>query len=333
MDHTAILNSLKQKSYKPVYFFMGEEPYYIDLISDYIEDNVLDDAEKEFNQTVIYGRDADTPTVINAAKRFPMMAPMQVVIVKEAQNLQDIEQLEHYLKQPQPSTILVLCYKYKKLDKRKKVYKMLVEKGVVFTSNKIRDYQLGEWITSYCREQNIRITPKSAQMLAEYLGTDLSKVVNEIEKLTLVMPKGATEITPKLIEEYIGISKDYNAFELQDALARRDVLKANQIINYFADNQKNYPMQMVIVPVFNFFSNLMVFHYLKDKSKPSVARALGINPYFVDQYVSAAGIYSAWKVMDVVALLREYDAKGKGFGNVSSASGELLKELAYKIMH
>lgn len=333
MDHLKIIKDLKNKSYKPVYFLMGEEPYFIDLISDYIEDKVLDDMEKEFNQTVIYGRDVDTASVINAAKRFPMMAERQVVIVKEAQNLPDIDQLEHYLKQPQPSTILVICYKYKKLDKRKKVYKMLGDVGQVYTSNKIRDYQLGEWIANYCKSKQISISPKAAQMLAEFLGTDLSKVVNEIEKLTLVMPKDAHEITPKLIEEYIGISKDYNAFEFQDAIAKRDILKANRIVNYFADNSRNHPMQMVIVPVFNFFSNLMIFHYLKDKSKPNVARSLGINPFFVTQYTQAAKIYSAWKVMDVVSLLRTYDAKSKGYGNVSSSTGDLLKELTYKIMH
>ena len=333
MDHISVLNDIKSRKFKPVYFLMGEEPYYIDLISDYIEENVLDEMEKEFNQTVMYGRDVDTASVINAAKRFPMMAPMQVVIVKEAQNLGNIDQLEHYLKQPQPSTLLVICYKYGKLDKRKKVYKMLGNVGVVFTSNKIRDYKMGEWISNYCRNSGLSITPKSSQMLAEFLGADLSKVVNEIEKLKLVMPKDSKEITPKLIEEYIGVSKDYNAFELLEALASRNVMKANRIVNYFADNQKNYPMQMVIVPVFNFFSNLMIFHYLKDKSDASVIRSLGINPYFVGQYKSAAKIYNAWKVMGVVSLLREYDAKSKGFGNVSSSQGDLLKELAYKIMH
>ncbi|MFC0876439.1 DNA polymerase III subunit delta [Saccharicrinis sp. FJH2] len=333
MDHISVLNDLKNRKFKPVYFLMGEEPYYIDLISDYIEDNVLNDMEKEFNQTVMYGRDVDTATVINAAKRFPMMAPMQVVIVKEAQNLGNIDQLEHYLKQPQSSTLLVICYKYGKLDKRKKVYRMLGDVGVVYTSDKVRDYKMGEWINDYCRNVGLSISPKSSLMLAEFLGTDLSKVVNELDKLKLVMPKDSNEITPKLIEEYIGISKDYNAFELQEALATRNVLKANRIVNYFAANQKNYPMQMVMVPVFNFFSNLMIFHYLKDKSDGSVAKSLGINPYFVGQYKSAAKIYNAWKVMDVVSLLREYDAKSKGFGNVSSSQGDLLKELAYKIMH
>ncbi|MFB6318720.1 DNA polymerase III subunit delta [Saccharicrinis sp. FJH54] len=333
MDHISVLNDLKNRKFKPVYFLMGEEPYYIDLISDYIEDNVLSEMEKEFNQTVMYGRDVDTASVINAAKRFPMMAPMQVVIVKEAQNLGNIDQLEHYLRQPQPSTLLVICYKYGKLDKRKKVYKMLGDVGVVFTSDKVRDYKMGDWITDYCRNNGLSITPKSSQMLAEFLGTDLSKVVNEIDKLKLVMPKDTNEITPKLIEEYIGVSKDYNAFELQEALATRNILKANRIVNYFAANQKNYPMQMVMVPVFNFFSNLMIFHYLKDKSDGSVSKALGINPFFVNQYKTAARVYNAWKVMEVVSLLREYDAKSKGFGNVSSSQGDLLKELAFKIMH
>lgn len=333
MEFNTIIRDLKAKTYKPVYFLMGEEPYYIDLISDYIEENVLSDSEKEFNQTIIYGRDSDISTVINTAKRFPMMSPLQVVIVKEAQNLDKIEQLEHYLKQVQPSTILVFCYKYGKLDKRKKVYKMIDQAGVMFTSDKVRDYKLSAWISDYCLQLKLSVSPKASQMLAEFLGNDLSKIVNEINKLKLVMPKDSNEITPKLIEEYIGISKDYNVFELQEALARRDILKANKIVNYFAANQRTYPIQMVLVPIFNFYSNLMIYHYLKDKSEQNIARSLGINPFFVKQYIAASKIYNAWKVMEIVSLVRTFDAKAKGFGNVSSTSGDLLKELTYKIMH
>ena len=335
MSFQKITADLQAKKYSPVYFLMGEESYYIDLISDYIENNVLNDMEKEFNQHVMYGKDVDMGTVINVAKRFPMMAPMQVVIVKEAQNIADIEKLEFYLQKPLTSTILVLCYKYKTLDKRKKVYKLLADTGVVFNSEKLRDYQISDWIIKYCQTEKISINPKSFQMLAEFLGNDLSKIVNEIEKLQLVMPKGSSEITPALIEEYIGVSKDFNAFELQEAIASRDILKANRIVNYFNANQKTYPIQMVLVPIFNFFANLLVYHYnRKSNNDTELARIMGIIPFFLKQYSQAARHYGAWKCMETISLIRTYDAKSKGFESSSTVSGgDLLKELVYKIMH
>lgn len=335
MTFQKIISDLQAKKYASIYFLMGEESYYIDLISDYIENNVLNEMEKEFNQHVMYGKDVDMGTVINVAKRFPMMAPLQVVIIKEAQNISDIEKLEYYLQKPLNSTILVICYKYKTLDKRKKIYKMLSESGVVFNSEKLRDYQISDWIGKYCQSQKISISPKSAQMLAEFLGTDLSKIVNEIEKLQLVMPKGSNEINPALIEEYIGISKDFNAFELQEAIAARDVLKANRIVNYFNANQKTYPIQMVLVPIFNFFANLLVYHYnRKNNNDTELARIMGIIPFFLKQYSQAARNYNAWKCMETITMIRTYDAKSKGFESSSTATGgDLLKELVYKIMH
>jgi DNA polymerase III subunit delta len=335
MTFQKIISDLQAKKYSSIYFLMGEESYYIDLITDYIENNVLNEMEKEFNQHVMYGKDVDMGTVINVAKRFPMMAPLQVVIIKEAQNISDIEKLEYYLQKPLNSTILVICYKYKTLDKRKKIYKMLSESGVVFNSEKLRDYQISDWIGKYCQSQKISISPKSAQMLAEFLGTDLSKIVNEIEKLQLVMPKGSNEINPALIEEYIGISKDFNAFELQEAIAARDVLKANRIVNYFNANQKTYPIQMVLVPIFNFFANLLVYHYnRKNNNDTELARIMGIIPFFLKQYSQAARNYNAWKCMETITMIRTYDAKSKGFESSSTATGgDLLKELVYKIMH
>jgi DNA polymerase III subunit delta len=335
MTFQKIISDLQAKKYASIYFLMGEESYYIDLISDYIENNVLNEMEKEFNQHVMYGKDVDMGTVINVAKRFPMMAPLQVVIIKEAQNISDIEKLEYYLQKPLNSTILVICYKYKTLDKRKKIYKMLSESGVVFNSEKLRDYQISDWIGKYCQSQKISISPKSAQMLAEFLGTDLSKIVNEIEKLQLVMPKGSNEINPALIEEYIGISKDFNAFELQEAIAACDVLKANRIVNYFNANQKTYPIQMVLVPIFNFFANLLVYHYnRKNNNDTELARIMGIIPFFLKQYSQAARNYNAWKCMETITMIRTYDAKSKGFESSSTATGgDLLKELVYKIMH
>ncbi len=335
MTFQKIISDLQAKKYASIYFLMGEESYYIDLISNYIENNVLNEMEKEFNQHVMYGKDVDMGTVINVAKRFPMMAPLQVVIIKEAQNILDIEKLEYYLQKPLNSTILVICYKYKTLDKRKKIYKMLSESGVVFSSEKLRDYQISDWIGKYCQSRKISISPKSAQMLAEFLGTDLSKIVNEIEKLQLVMPKGSNEINPALIEEYIGISKDFNAFELQEAIAARDVLKANRIVNYFNANQKTYPIQMVLVPIFNFFANLLVYHYnRKSNNDTELARIMGVIPFFLKQYNQAARYYGAWKCMETITLIRTYDAKSKGFESTSTVSGgDLLKELVYKIMH
>ncbi|OZV69997.1 DNA polymerase III subunit delta [Winogradskyella aurantia] len=325
--------SIKNGDIKPIYFLMGEEPYYIDKISDYIEETVLDEAEKGFNQMVIYGRDVSVDDIISNAKRYPMMAERQVVIVKEAQDLsRTIEKLANYAANPQPTTVLVINYKYKKIDKRKALYKAIQKSGVVFEGKKLYENQVADWIRRTLSAANYNISPKAAQMLVEFLGTDLSKIANELNKLKIVLPEG-TQITPEHIEENIGISKDFNNFELRKAIGDRNVVKAQQIAKYFAENPKDNPMVVTIALLFNFFSQLLHLHGMKDKSPRNVASALRINPYFVNEYLSAARNYPMKKVSTIISMLRECDVKGKGVGANAIPQGDLLKELLVKILN
>ncbi|GGG43539.1 DNA polymerase III subunit delta [Bizionia arctica] len=312
---------------------MGEEPYYVDNISKYIENNVLSEEEKGFNQMVLYGRDVTIEDVVGQAKRYPMMSEYQVVIVKEAQDLaRTIEKLVDYAENPQPSTILVLNYKYKTIDKRKKLYKTLKKSGVVFESKKLYDNQIGDWISRVLSGQNYTIAPKASQMLAEFLGTDLSKISNELDKLKIILPKG-TQITPEHIELNIGISKDYNNFELQKAVGARDFLKANQIIKYFGENPKDNPMVVTVSLLFSFFSKVLHLHGLNDKSPRSVSTALKINPYFANEYIATSRNYPMRKVSGIIATLREFDVKSKGVGSNAVKQGDLLKEMIVRIMN
>ena len=312
---------------------MGEEPYYIDKIAEYIEDNILSEEEKGFNQVVLYGRDVTVEDVISNAKRFPMMAEHQVVIVKEAQELsRTIENLTAYAENPQPSTVLVFCYKYKTLDKRKKLYKLIEKNGLLFESKKLYENQVGEWIRRVLAGKDYQIEPKAVLMLVEFLGTDLSKISNELNKLTLVLPKGTT-IAPRDIEENIGISKDFNNFELRKAVGELQLVKANQIINYFAQNPKSNPLVMTVSLLNSFFTQLLIYHTLKDKSKGNVAKALRINPYFVSDYQTAGRNYPLKKVSQVISYLREADLKSKGVGAQNLTDGDILKELVFKMMH
>lgn len=331
-DVTHIINDIKNGNFKPIYFLMGEEPYYIDKISEYIENNVLDEAEKGFNQTVMYGRDVAIDEIILSAKRFPMMAERQVIIVKEAQDLsRTIDKLESYANNPQPTTVLVINYKYKKLDKRKKAYKAIAKSGLIFESKKMYENQVSDWIRRVLSGKKFNIEPKASHLLVEFLGTDLSKISNELDKLTSVLP-AETIINSNHIEENIGISKDFNNFELRKAVGERQVVKANRIINYFAQNPKNNPLVMTISLLNSFFTQLLMYHGLKDKSKGSVAKALGVNPYFVDDYFSAAKNYPMRKVSQVIGLLRDADVKSKGVG-ANQSHHDILKELLFKVMH
>ncbi len=332
MKFEQIITDLKNKTYYPIYLLSGEEAFFIDEISDYIENNVLDEMAKEFNLTIIYGKEVDVPTIVSHAKRFPMMSDYQVVIVKEAQDLKKIEELADYAAQPLNSTLLVLCYKYKKFDKRKALSKTVAKTGIFFESARLYENKIPDWISSQLSSKGLSIRPKAALMLTEFLGTDLSKISNEIEKLAINLPQH-TEITDAIIEENIGISKDFNVFELQNALGKKDVLKANQIINYFAANQKDNPMIKVVGVLYMYFSKLLIFHYLKDKSRNNIASALGINPFFINDYQEAAGKYNIRKLVEIVSLLKEYDLKSKGVNNISSTDGELMKELVFKILH
>ena len=325
-----IVTDIRNGNIKPIYFLFGEEPYYIDKIAQFIEKNVLTEEEKGFNQMVLYGKEVSIDEIIGNAKRYPMMADRQVVIVKEAQELsRTIEQLSDYAENPQPTTVLVICYKYKKLDKRKKLYKSVGKYGVLFESKKLYENQVSEWLRKVLHGKGYSISHKAAILLVD-LGTDLSRINNELEKLTLVLPK-ESQITPADIEEHIGISKDYNNFELKKAIGEKDFLKATRIINYFGHNPKENPFILTVSLLHNFFSQLLQYHGLNDHSPKSVASALRINPYFVGEFQLAAKNYSMKKVSAIVSHLREMDLKGKGVGANSLSQSDLLKELLAKI--
>ena len=332
MNYKEIISSISNKDFHPVYFLMGEEVFYIDKISDYISDNVLESQEKEFNQSVLYGKEVDVAQIIAEAKQFPFGATHRVVIVKEAQNIKNIEDLESYLDNPQPSTLLVICYKYKKLDKRKKFTKSLAKKALLFESKKLYDNKVPDWITKYLSEKGYKIEEKAAFMLAEFLGIELSNISNELDKLMVIVKK-EEKITANIIEKNIGISKDYNIFEFQQALGKKDILKSNQIVNHFSANPKAHPLVVTLGMPFSFFQKIMTYHCLSDKSRNNVAAELKITPYFVQQYSSAARYYSQNKLFDIFTLLKVYDLKSKGVNNTSTVDGDLLKELVYKILH
>ncbi len=328
-----ITKDIKAGNLKPIYFLMGEEPYYIDKLTEFIEQNVLEEHERDFNQSILYGRDVSMEDVIGTAKRFPMMADRQVVVVREAQELsRTIDKLEAYAENPQPTTVLVFAYKYKTLDKRKKITKLLDKVGVVFESKKLYDNQVGDWIKRLLSGQGYSIDNKAVAMLVEFLGTDLSKINNELEKLKIILPKGHT-FTPNDIEENIGFSKDFNNFELRKAIGEKNQLKAYQIIDYFAQNPKDNPLVVTTGLVFGFFSQLLQYHGLKDKSQMNAAKVLKVNPYFVKDYEVAFRNYPMKKVSAIVAALRTLDVKSKGVGAASTSQHDLLKELLITIFN
>jgi len=328
-----ILKNLKNKVYKPIYFLSGDEPYYIDLISDFIENNVLDESEKDFNQTILYGKETNMEIVISEAKRYPMMANNNVVIVKEAQHLsKELELLSSYIKNPTPTTLLIFCYKYKKLDTRTKIGKKIKTETVFLTTKQLYDNQIPDWINKYLKTKNYQIQPQASLLMTEFLGTELSKIANAIDKLILNIPE-QTLITPELIEKHIGLSKDYNIFELTKALGNKDILKSNRIINYFAKNEKEHPLVMILGGLYNYFTKILIYHYTKDKSRNNIASALKVNPFFVGDYQLAAKNYRIKKLVKIIEYLREYDLKSKGLNIGTPQDSELLKELIFKILH
>lgn len=336
MTFEEIKKDIKAKKYKPIYFLSGEEPYFIDYLTCMIENSALTEDEKAFNQTVMYGNDVTMSTVTDTARRFPMMSERQVVIVREAQNIKDFDNLLPYTEHFQPTTILLFAYKNKKPDKRKGVFKKLSVSPACawFESAKLYDNKIPDWIISYCKEKSFSITPKAAGMLADSLGTDLSKVANELDKLSLLLPQGG-EIKESLVEEHTGISKDFNSFELLAAIIQKDHLKASRIVNYFEANPKNNPLVLTVSALFKYFLNLLTYHYQK-KTTPNtqeMAKLLGVHPFFMKDYLEGARIYNAMKCAQIISLLREYDLKSKGVGNANISDGELLKELVFKIMH
>jgi DNA polymerase-3 subunit delta len=333
MTYDQLIGDIKNKVYRPVYFLWGEESYYIDLLTSFIAENVLNEAEQSFNQTILYGKDSEAAQVSDLARRFPMMASHQVVVLKEAQDMKSFGDLIHYVEKPQPSTLLVINYKYKKPDKRQKIFKVLEKQSVWYESKKMYDNQVPGWIAGYASKQKYRMEPKAAALLAEFLGSDLSRIVNEVEKLMMAIGKKGETITPALVEKHIGFSKDFNQFELQDALGRRDVVKANRIISYFAENEKKYPFPLTIISLYFYFSKLLIFHYTKDKSKQNLAATLKVNPFFVKDYEAAAKRYSAARVVEIISLLRSYDMRSKGYDGNTTPASELTRELIFKILH
>lgn len=334
MTFEQIKADIKARKYKPVYLFMGDEPYYIDELTEMLTSSVLPEEERDFNQNILYGMETDVRTVITLARSYPMMSDYQLIVIKEAQNLSKIEELEVYVKNPLNTTILVLNYKNGSLDKRKKLYAEIDKQGVIMESKKIPDYKIPAFISSYIQSKNLSIDQKSAQMLSDYLGNDLSKITNEVAKLLIAIPPSQRQITAELIEENIGISKDFNNFELLNAIINKNIFKVNQIADYFEKNPKNNPMIMTMSILFNFFSNLMICYWAKNKTEQGIATELGFrNPYQAKDYVVALKNYNAFKCMEIISLLRTYDAKSKGVDNTSTRDGELLKELLYKITH
>ena len=333
MTHTDILKALKSKDYKPIYVLHGEESYFIDLIADYIEQTMLEEHEKAFNQLIVYGKEADSKSLIDSASRYPMMAPRQLLMLKEAQEMKTLSDLKLYVDKPVPTTVLVICHKYKKLDMRTAFAKALKKNAVIFESKRLYDNQVPAWIGDYLKQKKFGISPEATRLVAEYLGTNLSKIANELDKLAINLPQGS-KISEQNIQDQIGISKDYNVFELQNALGQRNVLKANRIVNYFISNPKKNPFVVVIGTLYNFFSKVYMMHFLKTSPDREVASTLKLrSDYFLKDYKLASRNYKPQKTKEVIAILREYDLRSKGVNNDSTPSGELLKEMVWRILN
>lgn len=335
MTFDQIIASLKKKEYKPVYFLYGKEAYFIDAISDYIEDNVLSESERAFNHTVLYGKDADHLAVVDSARRYPMMSQYQVVILKEAQEMKTLKELQTYVEKPSNSTILVICHKHKTFNINTKFGKALKSNALVFQSKKLYDNQVPDWIKNYLKSKKLQIGPAGSELLAEYLGSDLSKVANELDKLAINMEPGS-EVTAQHIEENIGISKEYNIFELQKALGVRDILKANRIVKYFTANPKSSPLPVLIGSLYNYFSKVYMLHFLKNAPDQELQSKLGLrSAFFLKEYKAAARVYSPKRTEWVISVLKDFDLKSKGvdFNSTGKPEGELLKEMVWRILH
>ena len=335
ISYESICKEIAERKFSPIYVLMGEEPFFIDQITDLLIENVLAEEERDFNQSIFYGADADAVSVINAARRFPMMSEYQLIVVKEAQLMRDIELLNAYAKHPLSSTVLVINYKYKTLDRRKSLAAAVEKNGILFESKKIPDYKMPGYITGLLQQRSLAIDAKAAQMLSDFLGNDLNRLSKELDKLAIVMAQmGSKRVTPELVERNIGISKEYNNFELIKALATKDVLKVNRIAQYFEKNPKTNPLQMTLAVLFNYFSNLLIAYYSKDRSEAGLMAALGLRSAFqLKDYQMGMRHYSAMKVFLSIGEIRKADAASKGVDNASASDADLLKELLYKIMH
>ena len=332
----SIMGDLKARKFVPVYYLMGDESYYIDKISDYIAENVLQPEERDFNQTILFGSDVNASQIADAARRYPMMSEYQVVIVKEAQNIKNTEGLEKYFKQPMPSTILVMCHKNGSIDGRKREYVKTIQRaGVLFESKKLRDRDLPPFIENYLKQKKVSIDPKSTQIIADSIGADLSRLTGELDKVILSLPEQDRRVTPQVVEDQIGVSKDFNGYELRDAIVNRNVFKANQIVKYFDDNPKAGSIYSFLPLLFNYFQNLMIAYYApKKQSQEGVAEWLELrSPWAAKEYMTGMRNYTGMKVMQIIGKIREIDAKSKGLDNPNTPPGELIKELIFYILH
>lgn len=333
MTYKEVLTLLKKRDFRPVYLLHGDEPYYIDLITEFFEKSILSEAEKSFNFTILYGKDTDFKEVVDNARRYPMMAEYQVVIVKEAQDMKTLGDLLSYIEKPTPTTLLVLCHKHKKLDVRTKFAKAVLQHAFVFESEKIYENKVPDWIANYLKEHKLNINPDAANLLAEYLGADLSKIVNELEKLALNIPQGAT-VTSEHIEKYVGISKDYNVFELTRALSVKDINKCNKIVYHLNENSKKNPFIMTLATLYGFFSKVYMLHFVQGKSPAEQAKAIGLrNEWALKEYATASKNFNLIKTERIISYLKEYDLRAKGVDNVNVEDEELLKELMFKILY
>ena len=330
MNHQLIIKNIARGSYSPIYFLHGEESYYIDLIEKFATSQIIKNEAKDFDQTIVYAKDTDLLTIVNSAKRFPMMGPYQVISVREAQNFKKFDELIHYARKPQDQTILIFSFKGKKLDAR--TQKKLNKNVDFFESKKLFDNQVPGWITKQVESQYLKISEKSSVILSEFLGNNLTKIANEIKKISISIPKNS-EITPEIIEKNIGINKDYNIFELSTAIANKKIIKANRIVNYFASNEKNYPLVVTLASFYRLFSKIMGCYFSPSDQPEIVAKTIGVNPFFVKDYINGKRNYSKRQIFKIMGYLNDYDLKSKGYGNVSTSDGELLKELVFKILH
>ena len=336
VTYESVMHDLKARDFKPIYYLMGDESYYIDKISDWIAENVLQPEEKDFNQTVLFGSDVNASQIVDAAKRYTMMSEYQVIIVKEAQNVKNVEPIEKYLKAPMSSTILVMCHKNGTIDGRKREYvKAIQQAGVLFESKKLRERDLPSFIEQYLKAREASIDPKSTQMIADAIGADLSRLTGELDKVLLSLPESDRRVTPQVVEDQIGVSKDYNAFEFRDAIVNRNILKANQIIKYFDENPKAGGLYALLPMMFSYFQNLMLSYYCPQKgSQEALAQWLDMkSPWGARDYITGMRNYSGMKVMQIISKIREIDAKSKGLDNPNTAPGELMKELIFFTLH
>ena len=336
VTYESVMHDLKARDFKPIYYLMGDESYYIDKISDWIAENVLQPEEKDFNQTVLFGSDVNASQIVDAAKRYPMMSEYQVIIVKEAQNVKNVEPIEKYLKAPMSSTILVMCHKNGTIDGRKREYvKAIQQAGVLFESKKLRERDLPSFIEQYLKAREASIDPKSTQMIADAIGADLSRLTSELDKVLLSLPESDRRVTPQVVEDQIGVSKDYNAFEFRDAIVNRNILKATQIIKYFDENPKAGGLYALLPMMFSYFQNLMLSYYCPQKgSQEALAQWLDMkSPWGARDYITGMRNYSGMKVMQIISKIREIDAKSKGLDNPNTAPGELMKELIFFTLH